>query len=133
MKDFREIKAWQKAHALVLFCYKLTSKFPKEEKFGLTSQIRRAAVSVSTNIVEGNSRNSDTEFRRFINISESSAAELEYLFLLCYDLNLITPDENRFGSESSIEIRKMLAGLKKKLNTHMDDHSSILIYRKQDA
>ena len=118
MKDFREIKAWQKAHALVLFCYKLTNKLPKEEKFGLTSQIRRAAVSISTNIVEGNSRNSDTEFRRFINISESSAAELEYLFLLCNDLNLITPDENRFGSESSIEIRKMLAGLKKKLNTN---------------
>lgn len=115
MKDFRQIKVWQKAHSLVLFCYKLTVKFPSDEKYGLTSQLRRAAISTATNIVEGNARNSDAEYRRFLNISDSSAAELEYLFLLSKDMNLVTEEEYQTASDKTVEVRKMLAGLCAKL------------------
>jgi len=77
MKDFRNLKAWEKAHQLTLKIYKVTEEFPREELYGLTSQIRRACVSIPTNIAEGCVRSSDADFSRFLYIALGSTSELE--------------------------------------------------------
>jgi four helix bundle protein len=93
MQDFRNLKVWQKAHQLVLVTYQDTTGFPKGEQFGLTDQIRRAAVSIAANIAEGCGRGSDANFSRFLQMAMGSASEIEYEFLLAKDLEYITPDE----------------------------------------
>lgn len=87
-----KLMAWQMSHQLVLEVYKLTKTFPKEEQYGLTSQTRRAAVSIPSNIVEGKARESTKEFIRFLMISRSSLEELKYQMYLARDLNYITED-----------------------------------------
>ena len=82
MKDFRDLNVWKKAHALTLAAYKVSRSFPKEELFTLTSQMRRAAGSISANIAEGCGRGSDPEFSRFLQVAMGSASELEYHLLL---------------------------------------------------
>jgi four helix bundle protein len=89
MKNFRELKVWEKAHQLTLAVYRATTTFPREEQYGLTSQIRRACASVSANISEGCGRGSDAELARFLQIAMGSASELEYHLLLARDLNLL--------------------------------------------
>lgn len=89
MRDFRDIKAWHKAHALVLAVYEATARLPSEERYGLTSQRRRAATSIPANIAEGCGRNGDAELRRFLLIAIGSASELEYFLLLARDLRFI--------------------------------------------
>jgi len=75
MQKFQDLKVWQRSHALVREIYRLTVSFPRSEQFGLTSQIRRAAASVPTNIAEGSKRRTRQEYARFLNIAEGSAAE----------------------------------------------------------
>jgi len=82
MKDFRELKVWEKAHQLTLEVYKATTIFPKDELYGLTSQIRRACASIPANIAEGCGRRGDAEFARFLGIAMGSASELDYHLLL---------------------------------------------------
>lgn len=89
MKGFRNLIVWQKSHQLALDIYKLTAEFPNEEKFGITSQIQRAAVSIPNNIAEGSGRKSNKEFAQFLSISLGSANEVEYLIELSKDLGLI--------------------------------------------
>ena|SRR3989344_1603643 len=89
IQKFTEIKAWQKAHELVLAVYKVTESFPKSEIFSLTSQIRRAAVSVPSNIVEGFKRSTKNDSLRFYNIAEGSLEELKYQLLLARELGYI--------------------------------------------
>jgi four helix bundle protein len=89
MQNFRNLKVWQKAHALTLDIYDTSRSFPKEELFGLTSQMRRASASVGANIAEGTCRKGDGEFGRFLHIAIGSASELEYHLLLARDLNLL--------------------------------------------
>ena len=89
MKDFKELKVWEKAHALTLQVYQETRSFPREEIYGLTSQVRRAAASVAANIVEGCGRRSDGEFTRFLQIARGSASELKYHLLLARDLHFL--------------------------------------------
>src|SRR3990172_10259541 len=89
MRDFRELQVWEKSHQLALAVYKLTVTFPKDELYGLTSQIRRACVSIAANIAEGCGRSGDAEFARFLQISMGSASELEYHLLLAHDLDLL--------------------------------------------
>jgi four helix bundle protein len=86
VQRFQDLKVWQRSHALVLEIYRLTKDFPSTERFGITSQIRRAAVSVPTNIAEGTKRLGGQDFVRFINIAEGSLAETEYLITLSRDL-----------------------------------------------
>lgn len=86
-KSFKDIKAWQSAHEMVLMVYQYTTLFPKEELFGLNSQFRRAAVSVAANIAEGFSRSSSKEKIRFLNIAQGSLSECSYFYLLANDLN----------------------------------------------
>lgn len=115
MRDFRSLSVWHKSHALTLEVYEATSGFPAAERFGLTSQIRRACASVPTNIAEGCGRNSEADFARFLQIAMGSASELEYQLLLSHDLGYL--EYRRFNSltEQVIEVKRMLAGLLKKL------------------
>jgi four helix bundle protein len=86
---FRNIKGWEKAHKLVLEIYMITRKFPGHEKYGLTAQLRRSAVSIPTNIVEGYKRKSDKDFAHFLNMADTSLEETKYHLLLSYDLGYL--------------------------------------------
>ncbi len=85
MRDFKKYKVWELGHKITLEIYRITKDFPKEELYGMTSQMRRAAYSIPSNIVEGCGRESNTEFRRFLIISQGSASELEYFTILAKD------------------------------------------------
>lgn len=89
MKNFRDLNVWEKAHDLTRSIYLFTKNLPREELYGITSQIRRAAVSIPTNIAEGCGRVSDSDFKRFLQYSMGSACELEYLLLVSLDLSFL--------------------------------------------
>ena len=114
MHNYKELKVWQKARELVKFIYKLTQKFPKEEIYSLTSQIRRAAVSIPSNIAEGAGHFSNKEFSRFLVIAYSSC-ELDTQLILSYDLEFINNDDLKNSASLIDEIQKMLSGLIKSL------------------
>jgi four helix bundle protein len=115
VQNFRNLKVWQKAHMLTLDVYKATKSFPREEMYGLTSQIRRASVSIAANIAEGTCRNGDADFGRFLQMAIGSASEVEYHLLLAQDLDLLkTADCQRLSNEV-VEVKRMLASLIKKL------------------
>lgn len=109
MRDFHKLVIWQRSHALVLDIYKISSEFPKEEQFGLTSQIRRAAASIPTNIAEGCGRLTNKDFSHFLQISIASASEVEYELLLAFEIGYISEVEFRRLTESTVSIRKMIA------------------------
>jgi four helix bundle protein len=109
LRDFRKIKAWEKAHLLTLEVYKATAQFPKEEMYGLTSQTRRAAASIPANIAEGCGRKSNIELARFMYIATGSASELEYHFLLAHDLNFLKISEYEQLVAATKEVKRMLA------------------------
>ncbi|MBO7412052.1 MAG: four helix bundle protein [Fibrobacter sp.] len=116
MRKFQDLSIWQKSHKLTLDVYDATRKlFPKEELFALTSQIRRAASSIPTNIAEGCGRKSNTELARFLHIASGSATEVEYQLLLARDLQYI--DSTRFEklNREIVEIRKMIISFIKKI------------------
>jgi four helix bundle protein len=117
MKDFRDLQVWQKAHLLVLASYRNTDEFPKQELYGMTSQVRRCAASIAANIAEGCGKRGNAEFQRYLNIAAGSASELEYHFLLARDLNLL--DEKTYQELNSgvIEVKRMLASLIRKVET----------------
>jgi len=92
MKDYKSFIVWQKSHQLTLDVYKALNTFPKEELFGLTSQMKRSSSSIPTNIAEGCGRNSDKDFARFLIIAFGSANELEYQFILSRDLSFINDE-----------------------------------------
>ena len=115
MKDFRNLKVWELSHKVALEIYSLTTAFPKEEMYGLTSQIRRASASIPTNISEGCGRDSDADFRRFIQIAFGSACEVEYLLILANELKILSIKDYDQLNPKVIEIKKMLSGLIKKL------------------
>ncbi len=116
MRDFRELKVWEKAHALTLDVYRATMTFPKEELYGLTSQSRRAAASMGANIAEGAGKNSRPEFCRFLQIALGSASELEYHLLLSRDLSYLGADTHEELTAKVTEIKRMLTGFIQYLN-----------------
>jgi len=111
MKDFKDLKVWSKAHCLTIDVYKATRPFPKEELFGLTSQMRRAAASIGANIAEGAGRKSDGELTRFLHIARGSAAELEYHLLLAHDLVLLPEAVYSLLAKQTDEVQRMLTAL----------------------
>jgi four helix bundle protein len=115
LKDFKELLVWQKSHRLTLKVYNKTLNFPKEELYGLTSQVRRACVSIPANISEGCGRNSETELARFFQIAMGSASELEYHLLLAHDLGFLNDLDYEELNQELIEVKKMLAAFIKKL------------------
>jgi four helix bundle protein len=113
VQRFTDLAVWQRSHALVLHIYKLTREFPSDERFNLVSQIRRAALSVPTNIAEGSKRIGRSDYARFLNIAEGSLAETEYLLMVGRDLGYIAV-KSYIGPQMEIEeISKMLHGLRK--------------------
>jgi|SRR5690606_5370470 four helix bundle protein len=117
MRNFHALVVWQKSHQLTLKIYLITLKFPKEELYGLISQIRRSSSSIPTNIAEGCGRNSNAEMKRFLIISSGSASELEYQLLLARDLNYISEVSYKELSDLTIEIRKMIYSFIKSIPT----------------
>ena len=115
MKDFRKLKVWQKAHLLTLKVYEVTRKFPKEELYGLTTQMRKSSSSIPTNIAEGCGRGGDTEFARFLQIAMGSASELEYELILSRDLRYLSLEEYENLNQDTVEVKRMLAPFIRKL------------------
>jgi four helix bundle protein len=115
MQHFTELKVWQRSHALVLDVYRLTSNFPADERFGLTSQLRRAAASVPTNIAEGAKRTGRQDYARFLNIAQGSLAETEYLVMLSRDLGYLASERAKDALSEISEIAGMLHALRKKV------------------
>ena len=116
MQHFKDLKVWQRSHTLVLELYRLTAKFPGEERFGLVSQLRRAAASVPTNIAEGAKRRGQQDYARFLNIAEGSLAETEYLVLLSRDLGYMSAAAAEAPLTEASEISRMLFSLRSKVN-----------------
>ena len=117
MRDFKKLQVWEKAHKLALEIYRISSSFPNEELFSLTSQLRRSAVSVPSNIAEGCGRGGSKELARFCAIAAGSASELEYQLLLAYDLGYICDSTYSTSNKSVIEIKKMLNAFIKRLSS----------------
>lgn len=115
MKDYRQLKVWEKAHQLTLTVYRGTKAFPADERFGLTSQIRRAAASIPSNIAEGCGRNSDGELARFMEIAMGSASEVEYQILLARDLEYVASPEYQNINGRVCEVKRMLTSFIQKL------------------
>jgi four helix bundle protein len=107
---------WQVSHALVLQVYRLTKAFPPEERYGLTSQIRRSTLSVPTNIAEGSKRLTNAEYARFLNIAEGSLAETEYLLMVSRDLGYLPATLTKPLLTEADELAKMLHALRTKVS-----------------
>lgn len=114
MQDFRNLEVWKRAHQLTLDAYRITETFPRSETFGLSSQIRRAAYSIPTNLAEGCGR-TQAEFARFIQIALGSACELEYEFLLAKDLQLISVDAYENANAKMVDVKRMLQSLLRRI------------------
>jgi len=117
MRNFRKLTVWEKAHRLTLNIYKVTSSFPKEEMYGLVSQMRRSASSIPYNIAEGCGRNTQPQFANFLNIASGSSSELEYQIILAKDLNYIKYGTYQELTSEIIEIKQMLYSLHSKVST----------------
>lgn len=115
MQDFRSLQVWRKAHSLALAVYKATASMPKEERFGLTQQMRSAAVSIAANISEGCGRHGDAEFARFLQMGMGSASELEYHILLASDLGFLDGATSEPLDAGVVEVKRMLASLIRRL------------------
>ncbi|MGD1149213.1 MAG: four helix bundle protein [Thermoanaerobaculaceae bacterium] len=115
MQRFTELQVWQRSHAAVLEIYRVTRQFPASERYGITAQLRRAAVSAPTNIAEGAKRSSRKDYAHFLNIAEGSLAETEYLVLLSRDLKYLPMAEADTLLAELAEIMRMLAGLRRKV------------------
>ena len=108
MRDFRSLKVWQKAHRLTLAVYSAGANFPRQELYGLTSQLRRATASVPANLAEGCGRSGTAELVRFCNIAMGSASELEYHLLLAKDLGFLTSSSHKELEPGVTEVKRML-------------------------
>jgi four helix bundle protein len=117
MQDFKKLQVWEKSHDLTLRVYELTVQFPRTEMYGLTSQIRRACASIPTNIAEGCGRKSPADFARFLQIAMGSASETEYLILLAHNLKYLDAAQYTELTNITIEVKKMLTSLLKRLIT----------------
>ena len=111
MQNFKDLKVWEKSHQLTLSIYKTSAKFPKEEVYSLTNQLRRASASIPANIAEGCGKNSQADLAKFLNISLGSANETEYFLILSRDLDYLTEEQFTVLSNSINEVKAMLINL----------------------
>jgi four helix bundle protein len=116
-KSYRDLLVWQKAMDLVVETYRLSKMFPKEELYALTNQVRRAAVSVPSNIAEGQARQSKAEFRNFLSIAQGSLAEVETQLLIAQRLNYLTEADLRKAMQLREEVSKMLVALRRSVGS----------------
>jgi len=124
MKDFRQLKVWRRAHSVTLAVYECTKQFPREETYGMVSQLRRCSESVAANIAEGCGRVGNPEFARFLGMAMGSASELEYFLLLARDLNYLASHEYSSIVAGVVEMRRMLNGLLSKVQGERKQHYS---------
>ena len=117
--DYKELQVWHKAIDLVVEIYKISKLLSKEETYGISDQIRRSAVSIPSNIAEGQSRNSIKEFIQFLSIARGSLAELETQLLICIKVNMLSEDNITEAQNIITEIGKMIKGLMNKLNSQL--------------
>ena len=117
IEKFRKLKVWEKAHLLVLQVYKVTEDYPRHEQYGLTSQMRRATVSIVANIVEGTKRNTNKDKRHFFTMSDTSLEEAKYFFILSLHLKYINEDAAKDLTKRAREVGRMLNGLIKSLKS----------------
>jgi four helix bundle protein len=115
LQDFRKLNVWEKSHSLAVAIYQVTATYPKEELYGLTSQIRRAGISIPANIAEGCGREGNTELGRFFQIAVGSASELEYHLLLSRDLKILNEQDFERLDNQVNEVKRMLISLIKKV------------------
>ena len=115
MRDFRQLTVWSKSHQLVLRVYEATRQFPREELYGLTGQMRRAATAIPANIAEGCGKDTDSELARYMQISMGSASELEYHLLLARDLQYLDASIHQDLNAKTVEVKRMLAPFIKRL------------------
>jgi len=118
MQDFRNLVVWQKAHSFTLQVYRVTKRFPDDERFGLTSQLRRAAASIPANMAEACGRRGRREFGRFVQIAMGSATETEYHVLLSKDLGYLAGADSDVVLRAIQEVKRMLASLLKTVRSH---------------
>lgn len=116
MHNYKKLDVWNRAVEFATQIYSVTKNFPKEELYGLTSQLRRASVSISSNISEGAGRNSDKEFRQFLNISFGSCSEIETQLIISYKLGYLSEDDFTFLSNEVVEIQKIIYKLIQKFS-----------------
>ncbi len=117
MRDFKELKVWEKSHSFTLAVYQVTKLFPANERYGLTSQLRRAAVSIPANIAEGRGKNTEAELARYMTISMGSASEVEYHLLLARDLGYLGIERYQPLQSELLQIKKMLVSFTKRLRS----------------
>ena len=117
MKDFRDLKVWERAHELTLEIYRLTVRFPREELYGLTSQMRRCSASIGANIAEGCGKRSNADFQRFLQIASGSASELDYHLLLARDLCFLADADYQIIVKELSATRRMLTALLQKVDS----------------
>jgi four helix bundle protein len=115
MQDFHSLDVWEKAHALTLSVYQATQAMPREEVFGITMQLRRGATVIATRIAEGCGRESNVEFAVDLRKAVAGCNEVEYLILLAKDLEHLKPEKTTHLTEDTVQVRKMLFGLLRKL------------------
>ncbi|HKM47668.1 MAG TPA: four helix bundle protein [Terriglobales bacterium] len=115
MQSFRSLRVWEKAHKLTLDVYTSSKTFPREEMYGLTSQMRRASASIGMNIAEGCCRKGSAEMARFLQIAMGSASEVEYQLLLAHDLDYLRNLEYERLTAQAVEVKRMLSSLMQKV------------------
>jgi len=111
VKDFRDLKVWERSHHLTLDVHKATAGFPREELYGLTCQMRRCSASIAANLAEGYGKRGNNEFQRYLQIASGSASELAYHLLLSRDLGFLSSIEHDTLSKQLGELRRMLTSL----------------------
>lgn len=118
IKSFTQLHAWQNSHTLVLEIYKVTKLFPRDELFGLTNQMRRCVVSITSNIAEGFSRNTYKDKNQFYYISEGSVTELQNQLLIARDVGYLKPEDFKRIAEQTVVVHKLINGLIKSTKSH---------------
>jgi four helix bundle protein len=120
VKDFRNLQVWERTHKLTLSLYRATALFPREERFGLTSQIRRCRVSRGANIAEGCGKRGNAEFRRYLQIASGSASELDYELLLARDLGFLNAESYDQNLQQLTAVRRMLTALLQRVDVEAE-------------
>jgi four helix bundle protein len=123
MRNYRDLQVWSKAHNLTLELYRISREFPRDEIYGITSQLRRAAVSIGANLAEGCGRRGSAELARFVRVALGSASELDYHLLLSRDLGFMTSDDFSTASVKLTEVRKMLTSFLQSVEEQIETQS----------
>ena len=123
MRNYRDLQVWTKAHSITLDLYRISRGFPREEMYGLTAQLRRAASSIGANLAEGCGRRTSSELARFVRIAMGSASELDYHLLLCRDLGYMKDEDFKRVESELTEVRKMLTSFLNSIEAQIESKS----------